>query len=303
MRVGFIGTGSIGDPMARQLLAAEHQLVVHDARPEAAAGLQELGAEWAGSPRDVAAACRIVMTSLPGPAEVQAVVIGADGLLAATQPGDIHIDLSSNSVAMVQRLHAEEAARGVTYLDCPVTGGVRRARRGALTILASGDREAFDRVEPLLQTIGEHVFYVGQAGAGCLTKLVNNAIVLCAGQLVQEGLVLGTKLGLDPGRLHEMLKVGSAAPHVGLMPYMLGRRFADPTFTLALASKDVGLALEAARDAGVAMPVTSAAHQTYLAAVARGLGDQSFLATQIPLEQGAGVEVPLVETEEGSRRL
>ena len=302
MRVGFIGTGSIGEPIGRQLLAG-NELVVHDARPEAAAGLRELGAEWADSPRDVAATSRVVVTSLPGPAEVEAVVTGPDGLLAATQPGDIHIDLSSNSLAMVQRLHAEEGARGVIYLDCPVTGGVRRARRGALTILASGDRDAFDRVEPLLQAIGEHVFYVGEAGSGCLTKLVNNLIVLCSGQLVQEGLILGAKLGLDPARLHEMLKVGSAAPHVGLMPYMLGRRFEDPTFTLALASKDVGLALEAARDAGVAMPVTAAAHQTYLAAIARGLGDQSFLATQIPLEQGAGVEVPRIETDEGSKRL
>ena len=144
---------------------------------------------------------------------------------------------------------------------------------------------------------------MGEAGSGCLTKLINNAIVLCAGQLVQEGLILGSKLGLEPGRLYEMLKVGSAAPHVGLMPYMIGRRFADPTFTLALASKDVGLALEAGRDAGVPMPVTAAAQQTYLAALGRGLGEQSFLATQISLEQGAGVEVPLVEMDEGSRRL
>ena len=303
MRVGFIGTGSIGEPMARQLLSAGHELVVHDARPEATASLRELGAAWGADAREVAAACRVVLTSLPGPAEVEAVVTGADGLLTAAQPGDVHIDLSSNSVAMVRQLHREEAARGVLYIDCPVTGGVRRARRGALTLLASGERQAFERVEPLLQALGEHVFYVGEAGSGCLTKLINNAIVLCAGQLVQEGLVLGSKLGLEPERLYEMLKVGSAAPHIGLMPYMIGRRFADPTFTLALASKDVGLALEAARDAGVPMPVTAAAQQTYLAAMGRGLGEQSFLATQIPLEQGAGVEVPLVETDAGSQRL
>ena len=151
MQVGFIGTGSIGEPMARQLLAAGHELVVHDARPEAAAALRELGAAWAADAREVAAACRVVLTSLPGPPEVEAVVTGANGILAAAQPGDIHIDLSSNSVAMVRRLQREELARGVVYIDCPVTGGVRRARRGALTLLASGDRQAFEQVEPLLQ--------------------------------------------------------------------------------------------------------------------------------------------------------
>ncbi len=302
-QVGFIGTGNIGEPMARQIIAAGHDLVVHDQRPDAGADLLELGAAWADSPRQVAERCRIVVTSLPGPAEVDAVATGADGILAGARPGDVHIDLSSNSISMARHLEQYERAQGVLYVDAPVTGGVRRARAGTLTVLASGDRAAFDKVEPILQAIGEHVFYVGEAGSGCLVKLINNLIVLCAGQLVQEGLVLGAKAGLDPERLYEMLKVGSAAPHVFLMPYMLGRRFDDPTFTLALAAKDVGLALEAGRETGVPMPVTAAAHQTYLAALAAGLGEKSFVATLEALEAAAATSVPKRDVAEGGRRL
>ena len=296
-KIGFIGTGNIGNPMARHLIEAGHDLVIHDVRPEVAENLLELGATWAGSPAEVAAAARIVFTSLPGPLQIEDVVNGSDGLLSAAQDGDIHIDLSSNSIATVQRLAAREAERGVLYLDCPVTGGVAGAERGTLTLLASGDRDAFDRVHPLLESIGENIFFLGDAGTGCLVKLINNAIVLCSGQIAQEGLVLGAKAGLDVEELYGMLKVSTARPFIGLMPYLLGRRFDNPSFTLALAEKDVSLALEAGRSLQVPMPVTAAAHQTYLRALANDLGEQSFLATLEALETAANTEVPQVEVE------
>lgn len=301
--IGFIGTGNIGSPMARHLVEAGHTVIVHDRRREASEDLLELGAVWADGPAAVAEQCRIVFTSLPGPPEVEAVAAGPGGIAEAARPGDVHVDLSSNSITMVRRLAERASAAGTVYLDCPVTGGVRGAEAGTLTVLASGDRAAFERVQPLLEAIGSNVRYLGEAGTGCLCKLINNLIVLCAGQLMQEGVVLGAKAGLDPAELYDLLRLGTARPYVGLMPYVVGRRFGDPTFTLALAEKDVSLALEAGRSLAVPMPVTSAAHQTYLRAVAQGLGDQSFLATLEALEAGAQTHVPQTEVAGGESRL
>ena len=154
--IGFIGTGNIGNPMAQNLIEAGHDLIVHDTRQEVAENLLELGAVWAGSPAEVSAAARVVFTSLPGPLQIEDVVNASNGLLSGARDGDGHIDLSSNSIATVQRVAAREAERGVLYVDCPVTGGVAGAERGALTLLASGDRDAFDRVYPLLEVIGEN---------------------------------------------------------------------------------------------------------------------------------------------------
>jgi 3-hydroxyisobutyrate dehydrogenase-like beta-hydroxyacid dehydrogenase len=300
--LGFIGTGNIGKPMARHLLAAHPGLVVHDRNPAATEDLLELGASHATTPREVAERCRVVFASLPGPREVEDVVRGRAGLLEAAQPGDTFIDLTTNSVSAVKRVAAMLAESGVSYLDCPVTGGVAGAEAGTLTVLASGDAGAFAAVEGLF-AFAANVFYLGESGTGTLVKLINNAIVLCSGQLVQEGIVLGAKAGLDPARLHEMLRLSTARPFVGLMPHMVGRRFENPTFTLGLATKDVSLALETARDLAVPMPVTAAAQQTYLRALAAGLGDKSFLATLIALEAGANTTVPEIQIDRGGDRL
>ena len=296
-RIGFIGTGNIGNPMARQLIAAGHQLVVYDLRPEVAENLLELGAESAASCADVASRCSIVFTSLPGPPEVEAAISGVDGILEGAVPGTIHVDLSSNSITVVKRLAELEAAAGVSYIDAPVTGGVPGAEAGTLTVLGSGDEDAFERVRPLLEAIGSNIFHLGEAGSGCLFKLINNVIILCGNQIVQEALILGVKSGLEPEQLLEKLRLGTARPYMGLAPYLLGRRFENPSFTLRLAEKDVSLALEAARVNQVSMPVANAAHQTYLRALAAGLGEKSFLATMEALEAGAGTEIPLTEIE------
>ena len=302
-QIGFIGAGNIGNPMARQMIAAGHQLVVFDLRPEAIENLLELGADAADSPADIAARCSVVFTSLPGPVEVEAVVTDPDGILAGASEGDIHIDLSSNSITTVQRLAALEAERGLAYIDAPVTGGVPGAEAGTLTVLGSGDAEAFDRVRPYLEAIGANIFHLGEAGSGCLVKLINNMIVLCGTHIVQEAFVLGAKAGLEPGPLLEQLRLGTARPYLGLAPYLLGRRFENPSFTLRLAEKDVSLALEAARSNQVPMPVTNAAHQTYLRALSAGLGEQSFLATLEALEAAAATKVPELQIGESRKAL
>ena len=298
-RIGFIGTGNIGNPMARQLIDAGHQLVVFDLRTEATENLLELGAESASSCAEVASRCAIVFSSLPGPPEVEAAITGSNGILAGASRGDIHVDLSSNSITTVRRLAQIEADAGVSYIDAPVTGGVPGAEAGALTVLGSGNPDAFERVRPLLESIGENIFHLGEAGAGCLFKLLNNVIILCGNQIVQEALVLGNKAGLDTEELVEKLRLGTARPYMGLTPYLLGKRFSNPSFTLKLAEKDVSLALEAARANQVPMPVANAAHQTYLRALSAGLGEQSFLATLEALEAAAGTELPTIQISGG----
>jgi 3-hydroxyisobutyrate dehydrogenase-like beta-hydroxyacid dehydrogenase len=289
--LGFVGVGTIGNPMAERLLGAGHALVVHDVRREAAASLEARGARWSASAREVAAACRVVFTSLPGPREIEAVALGADGLLAGARPGDVHVDLSTSSLAAVRALAAAEARAGVALVDAPVSGGAHGARQGTLAVMASGERTAFERVQPLFDAFAKRVFFLGESGNGTLAKLVNNQIFLCAGLLLQEGFVLAAKAGLDAKTLLEVVRASSAASYAGLADLTFARSFDQAFFTLALAEKDVSLALASAQALGVPMPVTSAAHGTYARAASAGLGAKSFLATLLAIEEAAGTRV------------
>jgi 3-hydroxyisobutyrate dehydrogenase-like beta-hydroxyacid dehydrogenase len=293
-RVGFVGTGTIGAPMAKRMIDAGHVLVVCDRVEAATAPLIAAGATRAASPREVAAACRVVFTSLPGPAQVDEVATGKDGLLEGTRAGDIHVDLSTSAFDAVRALAAREAAAGVQLVDAPVSGGVLGATQGTLTVMASGERSAFERVEPLLGAFGKNIFYLGESGNGTLSKLVNNAIFLCGGLLVQETFAMAAKAGLDPNRLLEVVQKSSGAAYAGMAKLLLGRGFDNAFFQLALAEKDVALALASAQGLGVPMPVIEAAHGTYARALAMGLGPKLFAATLLAVEDAAGVEVPRI---------
>jgi 3-hydroxyisobutyrate dehydrogenase-like beta-hydroxyacid dehydrogenase len=293
--IGFVGTGNMGGPIARRLLAAGHAVIACDARTEALRGVLAAGASPAGSPREVASRCGVVFTSLPGPREIEAVVTGEQGILAGASRGAIHVDLSTTSLASVKRLHALEAAAGVSLVDAPVSGGAVAAEQGTLSVMASGDRDAFLRVEPLLGAFAKSVFHLGGSGAGTLAKLVNNAIFLCAGLLAQEGFTVWTRAGFAPARLLEVLKASSGGMYAGLAELTLRRDFDNAFFTLALAEKDVALALDAARSLDVPARVTEAAHGVYARALAQGLGSQVFFATLRAIEAEAGIEIPRLE--------
>lgn len=292
MDVGFIGTGNIGNPMARNLIKAGQQLVVHDVRETAAANLVELGARWADSPRAVAEQCGVIFTSLPGPPEVEQVVLSEDGILVGARPGTVLFDLSSNSPPMIRRLAAHARDAGVTMLDAPVSGGVSGAEKATLAVMVGGDRQAFETHRPLLEAIGTNIFHLGEVGAGTVTKLMNNVIALAIGPLLQEAVIVGTKAGIPPQTLFEVFSVSSSGPLVQGIPRILRREFDDPTFTLTLATKDVGLALATGRDLGVPMPLAAAAEQLYLWAKGRGLGDKGSLATLLLYEEAAGITLP-----------
>lgn len=288
--VGFVGVGTMGAPMVRQLLTKGHAVVVHDVAEAAAAPLVAAGAVWAASPAELAARCPIVLTSLPGPPEAEAV---ARALVAGARPGNIHVDLTTGSWEVARRIAALAAERGVHYLDAPVSGGRFAAESGTLTIMASGDPGAWERARPVLQAIGEKLFHLGaDVGTGTLVKLVNNAIFLASGLVGQECLTLAAKAGLDVPKLLEVLKASSAAVYLGLTELALGRKFDDAFFTLRLARKDLALALESAEALGVPMDVTAAAERIYGRAEDAGLGGQVFFATLRAIEEAAKVDPP-----------
>lgn len=291
MDVGFIGLGNMGNPMARNLIRAGHQLVVHDLRENAAANLIELGARWADSPKAVAEQCRVVFTSLPGPPEVERVVLGPDGVLAGAQRGSVLFDLSSNAPPVIRRIAAQAADHGVTVLDAPVSGGVSGAEKGTLAVMVGGEREAFEAHRELLGAIGANVFHLGPVGNGSIVKLMNNLIALSIGPLLDEAVVVGAKAGIPPATLFEVMSVSSAGPLVRGLPRLFRRAFDDANFALALARKDVGLAVAAGRDLGVPMPVAAAVEQVYEWAKGNGLGGKNSLATLLLYEQAAGVEI------------
>jgi 3-hydroxyisobutyrate dehydrogenase-like beta-hydroxyacid dehydrogenase len=290
-KLGFIGTGTMGNPIAMRLLDAGHELVVCDASRAATANLEARGARRVSAPRAVASECAVVFTSLPGPAQVRAVVEDGDGLLSARRPGLVHVDLSTSSFEAVQSLAAVEAAAGATLIDAPVSGGLHGATQGTLAVMASGDRAAFDAVRPLFDAFASNVFHLGESGRGTIAKLVNNLIFLAGALVVQEGFVLAAKAGLGARELMPIIDVSSAKIYSGMAPLFFGRNFGMQLFKLGIAEKDVALALESARDLGAPLPLSEAAGETYRRAVADGRADQVFFATLQTLEHAAAVEV------------
>jgi 3-hydroxyisobutyrate dehydrogenase-like beta-hydroxyacid dehydrogenase len=291
MRIGYIGTGKIGNPMARSLIRAGHTMAVHDLNEAATANLIELGATWAESPAAAARNAEVVFTSLPGPVEVEAALTGENGILEGTAPGTIYVDLSSNLPSHARRMAALAAEHGVKYLDSPVSGGVAGAEAATLAVMVGGDAAAFETARPLLEAIGSNVFHLGDVGAGCIAKLVNNLIGLGTMHLINEALVAGVKAGVDARTLYEVMNVASAKAVVQSVPRLLERRFEVAPFTLKLTTKDIGLAVQMGNELGVPMPASAAIAQTLLAACAEGLGPMAMNASLLYLEKLAGVEV------------
>ena len=299
-KLGFIGTGRMGGPMAKRLLDVGHELVVFDPSDEAVRPLVDAGATRADTISDVGAACRVVFSSLPGPRQIEDVVLGSGGLCSTQRQGDVHVDLSTSSFELVRRIRDEQAKFGASLIDAPVSGGIPGAVDGTLTIMASGDQQAFDGVRPLFDAIAARVDYLGESGSGTMAKLINNAIFLCAGLIFQESMVVGAKAGLDTRRILEVLKSSSAGMYLGLAELFVGRDFDNAFFTLELAEKDVSLIVQSAKDLGVEAPVTKAAHDTYARAVEMGLGQKVFFATLRAIEEASGCEVPKPTPEEVS---
>ena len=249
--VGFIGIGTMGAPMAASLQRAGYRLVVSDVLREAAEALLAGGATWA---EDVAALRReadVVVTMLPGPAEIEQVAFGPKGLVEAFAGGGLWIDMSSNSVELARRLAEACQQTGTRFVDAPVTGGAARARDASLTIMAGGDEAAFQRAKPLLDAMGAKVVHTGAAGTGCALKLILNFLSTTTAALVSEALTLGRSSGLSLETLMSVFEGGFGDSVVlqSIVACAKGpRRF---EFAASLARKDVSLADQLATDLGL----------------------------------------------------
>lgn len=282
--IGFIGLGIMGAPMARNLMRAGYALTVADVDRAPVEKLVAEGAASASMPREVAAACDILITMLPDSPEVEAVYTGATGALAAARPGWLAIDMSSISPRVAREVAAEAGAAGAQMLDAPVSGGDTGAIAGTLSIMVGGDIAAFERALPVLQALGKTIVHVGPAGAGQVVKVCNQVVVAVVIAAVSEALVLGAKAGVDPARIVDVLQGGLAATRVLELraPNLLGGTF-DPGFRARLHLKDLKNALELAREVGVVLPATVEVEQLMqrMRIAGRGDYDHSGLITVI----------------------
>lgn len=308
MKIGFIGLGNMGGGMAANVLRAGYDLTVHDLRRESATPLLEAGASWADTPAELAASCDIVLTSLPGPREVEATALGESGVLEGMvsraaeygNSGGVYIDLSTSSPTLIRDIAAQFAEQGLSVLDAPVSGGPVGARTGRLAVMVGGERDVYDRVKPALDAIGDKVSYIGQVGSGSIAKLMHNCIGYGLQTIVAECLTLGVKAGVDPEPLYEAISngsVGRGSSFANTYPNtFLAGNFDPPSFALRLAHKDVSLALELAREYGVPMSVGNIAHQELTAALNRGWADMdSRIAMTLQEERAGEVEVRIVK--------
>jgi len=298
MKVGFVGLGTMGGSMAYNALQGGHELVVHDLRRESATRHLEAGAVWADSPREVAESADVVLTSLPGPVEVEAVALKEGGILEGMSEGKVYLDLSTSSPTLIRRIHEVYAARGIHVLDAPVSGGPRGARSGRLAVWVGGDREVFERCKPVLDAIGDQVYYVGPIGCGSVAKLVHN----CAGYIIQcalaEVFTMGVKAGVEPLALWQAVRRGAQGRRgtfEGLAEHLLPGKFDPPDFALRLARKDVDLAVGVGREFDVPMRLANLALAELTEAINRGWGHRDSRVAMLLQEERAGVEVRVAE--------
>lgn len=281
-KVGFIGLGLMGYPMARNLLRAGHELAVYNRSPGKADLLAEHGAERAAGIPELARTCGVIFTMLPGPPEVREVLAGEGGVIRHARQGSLVVDTSTSSPSLARELAGLARRRDLGMLDAPVSGGDVGAERGTLSIMAGGPEEDFARARPLLQKLGGTIVHVGESGAGQTVKAANQIVIALTIMALSEALVLGQKAGVDRENLMEVLSGGLAANQVMDVKRekLLSGDFA-PGGKVESQYKDLGIALRTAREYGVPLPLTALVDQLYAALVARGEGgrDHSSLIT------------------------
>ena len=272
--LGLIGLGIMGRPMARNLLAAGYALTVHDVNRAAVEELVAQGATAGSSARQVAASTDVLITMLPDSPQVRDVYLGSDGAFEALRPGWLAIDMSSIAPSTARELAERATAAGADALDAPVSGGDKGAIAGTLSIMVGGTEAAFQRAAPILQAMGKTIVHVGPAGAGQVVKVCNQVVVAVVIEAVSEALVLGTKAGVDPARIVEVLQGGLAATKVLEMrrDNMLSGHF-DPGFRIRLHLKDLKNALELGREVDVPLPAAAQVEQLMRAMAATGRAD------------------------------
>ena len=290
MRIGFIGLGIMGKPMAGNLLGAGHPLTVHNRSRGPVEELAARGATPASSPREVAASSDVVITMLPDSPDVEAVVLGPDGVAEGIAQGALYIDMSTIMPAVTRRIAAVFAERGVDAVDAPVSGGEPAAQAGALSIMAGGSEQAVKRAGPIFRALGNTTTHIGPPGAGQVAKAANQVVVALTIQAVAEALLLARKAGVDPARVRAALLGGFAQSRILDVhgQRMLDGNY-DPGFKLSLHRKDLAIALQTGREEQVALLATAQAAELMDALLAQGAGDRDHSALATLYEQLSGV--------------
>ena len=289
MRVGCIGLGVMGRPMALNLLRAGHAVTVHARRAAAMEPLVEHGATPAATPAALAAGCEAVITMVTGTADVEAVLLGAEGVVQGARRGTVVIDMSTIDPGATRAMAATLAGHGIDMLDAPVSGGPHGARDGSLSIMVGGDADVLARVRPVLDCLGSAVRHMGGHGAGQTTKACNQLLLLVTAQGVAEALVLARRAGLDPGRVREALLGGMASSSVldFFGDRMVRRDFAAGIET-RLYHKDLDIVLRLAHELGVALPAAALTMQSINGLHGQGRGREDLSAVITLVEQLAG---------------
>ena len=294
MRLGFVGTGTMGAPMASCLIDAGHELAVYDVRPEATAPLAARGSRVVGGPAEVARLSAVVFTSLPGPREVEkAVLDSSSGILAGMAAGGGYIDMTTNSPGVARRLAEACRARGVAMLDAPVSG-----RPPTMTVMVGGEVPVLEKYRPLLAAMAGNIFHVGEAGAGCVAKLVTQYLGYTNFVAALEGMLIGAKAGIDLAQLARIvpLSAGASRTFDNIPRSVLTGSFTAGG-TLDIVAKDLSLACDLAREVAVPAQLGLLAHDVLHRAQSQGWGQEGFPVAAKILEAMAGIELraPSVE--------
>jgi 3-hydroxyisobutyrate dehydrogenase len=294
MVVGFVGLGIMGAGMASNLQKTVDKLVVHDLERQAASQHLAAGAEWASSPKELAAKCDVVFMSLPGPAEVETVVLGPDGLAEGLQKGAVIFDLSTNAPTVVRAVHARLAEQGIHMLDAPVSGGAKGAKSGRLSLWVGGDKAHFDEHRHMLDAIGDSVEYIGPIGAGSVAKLAHNCAHFAIQLALAEVMTLGVKAGVEPLALWRAVRrgsIGRSRTFDRLGEEFLPNTYEPPSFALDLGHKDVTLATALGRELGVPMRIANLALAEMTEALNRGWGKRDCRVPMLLQQERSGVKI------------
>ena len=290
-KIGFIGLGIMGKPMAKNLLKAGYELVVYDINQDAVNEVVAAGAKSAPTSKDVAAQSEVVITMLPNSPHVKAAVLGENGVLEGAKPGLVLIDMSSIAPLASQEIAAAVAKKGVEMLDAPVSGGEPKAIDGSLSIMVGGNKDLFDRSTELLSKMGKSVVLCGDVGAGNTTKLANQIIVALNIAAVSEAFVLATKAGVDPELVFNAIRGGLAGSTVmeAKAPMIMAGNF-KPGFKIDLHIKDLANAIETGHDVGVPLPLTASVMEILQALKVDGKGQNDHSGIAMYYEKMAKVE-------------
>ena len=290
--VGFIGLGNLGLPMAKSIQSAGYTMVVYDVREAATRPLLDGGARYASSPAEVANLSDITLTSVPGPPEVEAAVLGPEGVIAGISEGDVYVDLSTSRPSLIRRIGEALRRRGAEVLDAPVFSSPADAADSHVLVMPSGDWETFLRVQPVFESFADKVVYQGALGNGSVCKLVLNMMTLSVRQVAAEGLSLGIKAGLD---LDSLMEAGSRGvlgyQQEGLERTVFRGEYEPPSFRQALAHKDIALANELGRELLVPLPVSNTVEQIAIQCGNRGWADLDTHVIYRLQEEAAGVDL------------